>query len=295
MSNNDTREQKNAALFAAQGGPPQGVPGGVQSVAIADRLKADFGLEIPVESVPLPSLGKVYPNDSALQGRETVEITAMTAREEDILTSKALLKKGTVITELIRSCLIDKSINPIDMLTGDRNALMVAIRITGYGQGYDADVTCSECEHKFTETFDLAAMPIKRLEIEPTSPGQNVFEFVLPRTKKRVLFRFMTGRVEQEISMQEQKQKKIGMPSDNAITTGLHHSIIAIDGIDDRAKIAQFVRFMPASDSRDLRTYINTNQPDIVMKQTVTCPACNHEEEVDMPMGMNFLWPETRG
>ena len=77
---------------------------------------------------------------------ETVDIKAMTAREEDILTSRAFIKKGTVITELIRSCLVDKRIDPNSLLSGDRNALMVAIRVTGYGVEYSTEVTCPVCD-----------------------------------------------------------------------------------------------------------------------------------------------------
>jgi hypothetical protein len=104
------------------------VPAGIQT---KDVMRDDFGFEVPIESVPLPSNGVVYPADSPLHDRETVDIRSMTAREEDILTSRALIKKGTVITELIRSCLTDKRIQVQDMLAGDRNAIMVALRITG--------------------------------------------------------------------------------------------------------------------------------------------------------------------
>ena len=100
-------------------------------------MKDDFGMEVPVESVPLPSRGLIYPVDSSSHNRETIEIKAMTAREEDILTSRALIKKGTVITQLIKSCVVDKSINVESMISGDRNALMTAIRITGYGSDYN--------------------------------------------------------------------------------------------------------------------------------------------------------------
>lgn len=286
----DDREQKNA-IFAAQG--PAGVDPRMPKISQADKVKADFGLDVPQELVPLPSNGKVYSQDSSLHGVELVEIKAMTAREEDILTSRALLKKGTVITELIKSCLIDKSVNVLDLLSGDRNALMVAIRITGYGPEYAVELECPECNVKSPHEFNLAELPIKRLEIEPVIPGANLFEFMLPLSKKNVKFKFMTGRDEEEMMVLAEKQKKLGLPSDNNVTTSLLYSIQSVDGIDDRSKISNFVKNMPARDSLALRNFMRDHEPGIVMKQETTCSACGHSEEVSMPLGVTFLWPST--
>ena len=104
-----------------------------QGFSTRNVMKDDFGMEVPVESVPLPSEGKIYPVDSSSHNRTHIEIKAMTAKEEDILTSRALIKKGTVISELLKSCMVDKSIRVDQLISGDRNALMTAIRVTGYG------------------------------------------------------------------------------------------------------------------------------------------------------------------
>lgn len=284
----DDREQKNA-IFAQQ--TANGVDPRFQRVSQAEKVKADFGLDVPTEIVPLPSNGKVYSQDSSLHGAEIVEIRSMTAREEDILTSKALLKKGTVITELIKSCMVDRSVNVLDLLSGDRNALMVAIRITGYGPEYSVEMECPECNVKSPHDFNLAALPIKRLDIEPAVPGVNVFEFKLPRSGKVVKFKFMTGRDEEEMTALVEKQKKLGLPSDSNITTSLLYSIVSVDGIEDRSKISMFVKNMPAMDSLALRNYMKDNEPGILMKQDTTCNACGHSEEVSMPLGVTFLWP----
>lgn len=280
----DEREIRNQ-VFAS------GVDQRNQQTSMVEKVKADFNLDIPSELVPLPSCGKVYPVNHPLHGKELVEIRPMTAREEDILTSKAYLKKGTVITELIKSCLVDKTINPNDMLIGDRNALMVAIRITGYGADYDAEVECNECSAKAPHQFNLAGLPLQRLEIEPAQEGFNLFEFTLPYTKKVVKFKFLTGRDEEEIVATTEKQKKLGISNESTITTNLLYSIVSIDGIDDRAKIANFVKVMPARDSLALRNYVRDNEPGIRMRQDTSCPACGHSEEVGMPITTGFLWP----
>lgn len=269
----------------------KGVDPRIQQMSASEKVRSDFGLDIPVETVPLPSNGVVYPVDNSLHGRETVDIKAMTAREEDILTSKSYLKKGTVITELLKSCFIDKNIDPRDLLAGDRNALMVAVRVTGYGSDYDAEIECSECSTKAPHSFNLGELPIKRLEINPVALGMNLFEFTLPYTKKVVKFKFLTGKDEEEILATSEKQKKLGLSTEATVTTSLLYSIVSIDGIEDRAKISSFVKMMPARDSLSLRNYIKDNEPGIIMKQETSCPSCGHVEEVNMPLGVTFLWP----
>ena len=276
-------EADRSALFGGA------IPAGIQT---RDVMRDDFGFEVPLESVPLPSSGVVYPPESSLHMRETVEIRSMTAREEDILTSRALIKKGTVITELIKSCLIDKKIYVPDMLAGDRNAIMVALRITGYGAEYAVEADCPKCNVRSKQEFNLGDMPIKRLQIEPVAKGQNVFEFKLPVTKKTVNFKFLTGRDEEEISTIQERTKKQGAQADNIVTNRLQFAIVSIDGKTDRSSITGFIRNMPARDSMSLRKFIDANEPGIDMKGNFDCPSCSDVNEVRVPLGASFFWPD---
>ena len=266
--------------------------GGSQpGVMSRDIMKDDFGFEIPVESIPLPSRGVAYPPDSPLHLRETVDVRAMTAREEDILTSRALIKKGTVITELIKSCLVDKRIDVSQMLSGDRNALMVALRVTGYGADYVVEVDCPSCSTKSKQTFNLSDLELKSLDLEPVEIGQNVFETVLPATKKKVRFKFLTGSDEEEILAIQERKKKMGAMGDNVVTTRLQFSIVAIDGKTDKALLSSFIRSMPARDSLHLRNFIDKNEPGIDMTSHMDCPSCSEVSEVRIPLGVTFFWP----
>ena len=187
------------------GGAPEGSMAQGWTGERGDVLRDEFGLEIPVENVPLPSKGIIYPPDHPLHMQETLQIRSMTAREEDILTSKALIKKGTVINELIKSCLIDKRINPNDMILGDRNAVMVSLRITGYGADYAIEVGCPSCGEKSKQQFDLSALPIQRLTQDPIAQGSNVFEAKMPKVRENdpeltIRYRHMTGTDETNIT-----------------------------------------------------------------------------------------------
>ena len=276
------------AVFTAQQAQTQGF-------TTRNVLQDDFNMDIPVESVPLPSQGKIYPPDSASHNRETIEIRAMTAKEEDILTSRALIKKGTVISSLLKSCIVDKSINVDSLISGDRNALMTAIRITGYGSEYKVEVNCPECDTKQKQEFALSELPIKRLEIQPVNPGENAFEFVLPVSKKTVVFKFLTGKDEINMNLESdrRKKKKLGGDVDNIVTKRLHYAITSVDGITDKNKIATFIKNMPAKDSRDLRKYMDDNEPGIEMKAWMTCEACYEQSEVSLPIGASFFWPDS--
>ena len=263
------------------------------SMPKSDVMKDDFGWEIPVETVPLPSEGKVYDPSSPLANKTMLDIKAMTAKEEDILTSRALIKKGTVITTLLQSCILDPGINVSDMLTGDRNALMVAVRVTGYGVDYRADVTCPACDTKSQQNFNLGELPIKRLAINPVEPGANRFSFTLPVTKKEVHFKFLTGNDEEEMNIIAERKKAAipGMQGDSLVTSRLARSVVSINGITDKNKINIFVDRMPAQDSRKLRAYMDANEPGIEMKSWMSCDSCGETSEVELPMGANFFWP----
>ena len=281
---NDNRE--NNSVFTADAAQRAGF----QSRNV---LKDDFGFEVPVESIPLPSNGLVYDADSSLHGRETVDIRAMTAKEEDILTSRALIKKGTVITELIKSCLVDKTINVDEMIAGDRNAIMTALRITGYGSEYNVEIECPACTNKSKHDFKLSELPINYLELNPVAEGANLFEFQLPVSKKNIHFKFLTGADETEITVSQERRKKQGMKSDNLITTRLQYSIVAVEGINDKNKINMFIRNMPARDSLTLRKFMDKNEPGIQMKAWMDCPHCDESSEVNLPLGASFFWPDT--
>lgn len=259
----------------------------------SNPLEDDFNWTIPFENIPLPTGGKIYPQNSPLHNLEFVQIKAMTAQEEDILMSRALIKDGTVLTHLLNSCIVNKNINARDLSIGDRNALLVATRITGYGSAYKVEVTCPECSAKQNHTFDLAELGIKRLKITPIAPGLNQFEFTLPVSKKRVVFKFLNGKDEEEQALTADRRRRLmpDVPVENLVTARLEACIVSIEGVTDRNKINTFIRSMPALDSRTLRNYISDNEPGMDMTGEFTCAQCRADTRVSLPLGSSFFWP----
>ena len=252
----------------------------------------DFGIDIAVEAVPLPSRGVIYDNENLL-GTEKLEIKPMTAKEEDILTSRAYIKNGTVISKLIKSCLADKSIDPDDLILGDRNALLIALRITGYGSDYNLEISCPECSKTNKSTFDLSSLNLKRLKVDPVEVGQNIFEVQLPVTKKNVKVKFLTGHDEREMMIINERKKKQGFNTENSVTDRLTRSILSIENISDKNKINLFVQNMPARDSLALRRFLDEYEPGVDMTSHMTCTHCHEESEVDLPIGPSFFWPDS--
>ena len=271
--------------------PTQQKPSQIEGIMKQDVMK-EFGWEVPVDNAPLPSQGLVYPSHSPLHGKEVISIKAMTAKEEDILMSRAYSKLGTTITELIKSCVVDKNFDPNDLLLGDRQAVLVAIRITGYGAEYKLDIDCPACDKRGIGEFDLSTLELQRLQIDPVTSGLNEFSTTLPVTKKKVTFKFMTGKDEQEINtLVERRKKLLGDAAENPVTTRLAFQTLSIDNITDKNKIGTFVTNMPARDSLYLREYIRKNEPGLSMKSNYHCSHCGADSEVALPIGVSFFWP----
>lgn len=256
-------------------------------------LQQQSPYQVPVELVSLPSKGSVYPMGHPLSNEEAVEIKAMTAKEEDILTSRALLKNGTLLTQLLKSCVLNKTIDPDEMLIGDRNAILVGIRVTGYGSEYPVRITCPECSKEFNNTFSLAGLKLKSLSVAPVQPNTNLFQFTLPSSGQLVFFKLLTGKDEQEVAKVMEAKKKLGSQIEAGVTTRLFQSIVQINGESDKSKISFMIQNMRAMDARALRKYIDDIEPGVDMNQKIVCPACDAESEVVMPLGMSFFWPDS--
>lgn len=294
MTEEENRELKNS-IFAARSAAEGGALGGIPTQSLQQAARQDLGFELGINTVPLPSRGLVY-SDGPLHLAETIDIKAMTAREEDILMNRSLVRKGTVITELIKSCVLDKNIDVNSMISGDRNALMVAVRITGYGSDYSPKVTCPACELQQDWSLDLQSLPIRELDLEKlkqVGEGQNAFEVTLPITKKIVVFKFLTGKEEEKILQDIEAKKKKGIIQDNLVTTKLMNSIVSIDGNSERNLINKFCQFMPAKDSLTLRKVMDQGEPGIDMSSDFVCTSCGHQEVIPVPLGASFFWPNS--
>ena len=248
--------------------------------------------KVPTEFVPLPSFGLVYSPNSPLHNLKEIEVRYMTAADEDILTSRSLLRSGKAIDAVLKNCILDARINPEELLSGDKNALITFLRVSGYGPEYKVEIDCPSCEETSKYEFDLSQLEMKTLDVEPIEQGENRFHIQLP-TGTHIEFKFLNSAEEKEISdAQDRIKRSTNSPVDRNVTTRLKNTIISIDGNTDSSLINQYVDTLNVRDSRALRKYMEDNTPDIDMNQEFNCPHCGHRGEVDVPISVGFFWPD---
>ena len=144
--------------------------------------------KFPTEVIDLPSQGKLYPKDSPLS-KGKLELKYMTTREEDILMSENLIKKGVVIDKLLDSLIVTEGVKQQDLIVGDKNAVLVAARILAYGPEYTTEVTNpQDMSQRVEHTFDLSQCPFKTLEDDVKHNG-NSFDFRTPVSKNNIKFK----------------------------------------------------------------------------------------------------------
>ncbi len=249
----------------------------------------------PTEIIDLPSKGLFYPEGHPLASGQ-IELFYMCAAHEDILTSRNLIQKGTVIDKLLEALIADEKINYEDIFNGDKAAIMVASRILGYGSKYDVKIRCSQCSTESEHEYDLQQVKMKEIDVENVTKGVNEFKFVLPNSKQVITFKLLTIKDEKQISAEIDGMQKVMRSQTSAlVTTRMKHSITSVDGNRDKADIQKFVKTMLAQDARAFREYARTVSPDIEMKFDFLCPKCGFQESgVEVPIDSNFFWPDSR-
>ena len=247
----------------------------------------------PTEIIPLPSKGLLYPEEHPL-AEGIIEMKYMTAREEDILTSQNLIKQGVVLDKLFES-LIVTPINYGDLYIGDKNAVMVAARILGYGKDYVVEIDDPFSPGtKQKVTIDLTQIEHKEVDYSLFEHRKNEFDFQLPQSKRVVTFRLMTHKIDKDIQTEIKGMNKTQVRTgiDRDLTTRLKNVIIAVDGESGRATINNFVdNELFALDSRALRGYIKEISPDLDMTFTFISDTTGEVKEMDIPMDVSFFWP----
>lgn len=247
-------------------------------------------VDFPTEYIELPSEGYFYPPSSPLSTGK-IQLKYMTAKEEDILTSQNLIKKGVVLDELLKALIVTAGVKLDDILVLDKNAIFIAARRLAYGDNYSVKVVCPKCEAENSLEIDLSRMGNKEFDFGKYTKGQNSFDFELPLSKKTVTYKLLTHKDETDIDAELKGLAKISKTNAPEMTTRLRYMILAVNGDSDRGAIKKFVDNLPARDSIALRKHIRENTPELDMSFTFKCSECGHEERMAMPLGVDFFWP----
>lgn len=256
----------------------------------------DFSFVVPTEFVALPSGGKFYPANHPLHGCDTIEIKQMTAKEEDMLTSRSLLKKGVALDRVINSLITDKRIDPDSLLVGDKNAIVVSTRIAAYGNEYTTKVTCPSCTAVQEHTFDLNEVTAYEGENGSAYATRNedgTFLTVLPRTNLEISFKLLTGRDERYLVDGIELDRKAKNQHERAVTRQLSNLIVSVNGNTTTEAISYVVNNIPSIDSRHIRNAYKAVNPNLDLTQHFGCSECDYESDMEVPLTADFFWPNT--
>ena len=297
MAIRNNEDRTGERLASAAEAPPAMATG--ESVPVSRPL--DF--TCPTEFVDLPSGGKFYPDDHPLHNQESIEIRYMTAKDEDILTSKSLLKKGVAIDRFLQNIIVDKGVKLPTLLVGDKNALVVASRITGYGSDYETKVPCPGCAEPQEHSFDLNGGVISsgglgalktempKVSESVSETGNNTWTVECPKSKVLVEVKLLSG-ADETFMVKSQAMKKKNKLPDSLLTDQLRQTIVSVNGATDGSSINKFINVMPAMDSRFVRTVCEKLMPNINLNQVFECHSCGFEQEMEVPFTTDFFWPK---
>ena len=242
-------------------------------------------LKIPTETVSLPSKGLLYPETSPL-AKGQIEMKYMTSKDIFFLTNVNYIKNGTVIDKLLQSLII----TPIDyneLLIGDKNAILVAARILGYGKDYSINYGGKEFN------IDLSKLEDKVVDESLFKRGINEFNFTLPHSGNNITFKLLTHGDEQKIEAEIRGMQKINPNATTDVTTRLKHIITSVEGKREQKDIRDFVdNYLIAKDSRALRQHYGKISPDINLKY-IPEDVDYVGEGIDIPISISFFWPDS--
>jgi len=275
---------------------------------VAEKLRAQHEVQqvrdykFPTEIIDLPSRGLIYPTDNPLSSGK-VEMKYMTAKEEDILTTQSYIKDGSVLDRLFQSLIVSNgegvAIKYVDLVVGDKNAIMIAARVLGYGKDYEVEVTDPFTGNKQKETIDLTQFENKEYDgSAQIAPNVNEFQFTLPRSNREITFMGMTESKERKVKHQVDELKKANRKlkdeTSRELTTRLKTMILSVDGQTEQKVINHFVdNELFAVDSKALRDYISQTLPDIDLTWEFISEETGEGREMSLPMDTSFFWPNS--
>jgi len=236
------------------------------------------------EEIELPSKGLIYPEDNPLSSGK-VEMKYMTAKEEDILTNQNYIQKGTVLDKLLQSLIVSK-IDYKDLIVGDKNALLIAARILGYGKDYAFTYNGEEV------STDLSELENKEIDESLFERGKNEFEFTLPSSKVDITFKILTHGDESKVDQEIRGLKKLNKSVSPELSTRLKHMLLSVNGDYEKKTIRDFVdNYFLARDTRAFRQHIKQFQPDVTLTTAIET-SNGGLEDIEIPINLNFLWPD---
>ena len=259
-----------------------------------------FGISfvVPTEIVHLPSGGEFYDEGSPMKGVKTLEIKAMTAKEEDIILNDSFINQGIVFDRLIDSLLLAEGVKAEDLLDCDKMALLMSAAKTGYGEELEINFFCENCSYsgpvKASLSKILEDMKNRTFSIEETedvkydNTSKTLF-FQLPITKIDVRIKTMTPADYKYLESSKKQKEKLSLPFSDTLEF-LRRVLVEANGIVTPAELVKLTEVLPSADARTIVRIHNTSVPRLDKTQELCCPQCGHEQKEDVPFSLGMFW-----
>ena len=288
IRNNEDRVKQ----LMQQDPPPQ--------AAVTQPEGGGLNFVVPTEFIDLPSQGKYYVEGHPLHKQDTIEIRHMTTKEEEILTSRTLLKKGIALDRVIQNVIVNKQIKVEDLLVGDKNAILVWSRIYAYGAEYRAKVTCPSCGEASEANFNLLNHTLRHPDSSEESLEDGYkqldngnFAVYLPKTNVVTEVKLLTSQDEAKlVRMAEQRKKKRLPNTDVSLIDQMMLFVVSLNGVENKVDVRMFLEKMPAYDSRFLRKVYEKLTPNLDLTQEFGCSECGAVSDMEVPFTPEFFWPK---
>jgi hypothetical protein len=239
----------------------------------------------PFDVIPLPSKGKLYRNK-----KQNVRLAYMTTADENILTSPNLLKSGEFLEILINRKLLESELRYKDLLPGDRNAIMLWLRATAYGEMYPVTLL-DENDEAFETEINLNELKTIELNVEPDEDG--LFNFTMPLSKANVRFKLLTCGDIDNIEEMLERDRENNILVNNANTYKLEKMIIEVNGDTNKTMIRDFVNYMRIQDSKEFNKFVESIETGIDLDIEVGTPG-GGSIKTFLPLNVRFFWPDFR-
>lgn len=254
-----------------------------------------FGISfvVPTEVVELPTAGRFYSEESSMYGRSTLEIKQMTAKEEEILSNISFIEDGSMIDRLLASIVVDVNVKVKEIMTNDKNAIIMAARLASYGPQYEVTRFCEGCNTDQKFLYDLRKMKVNHEIPEGVSieEGTGFCVYKLPQTELEVVSKVLTPEDEAYLSDQKKRAKKLGIENSETVNF-LRRVIVSVNNVTDPALLGQLFEVLPVLDLRKIKKVTNQALPSLDTTQEITCGSCGHATESEVPFSLGFFWPE---
>tara|TARA_R110000824_G_scaffold16073_7_gene67043 strand:+ start:35 stop:847 length:813 start_codon:yes stop_codon:yes gene_type:complete len=244
----------------------------------------------PTMLVDLPSRGLLYPEGHPLKDKDSIEIKYMTTKEEDILLNESFVRAGIVLDKVVESVLLDKKVKVESLLNCDKTALQIACRSNAYGEQYEFDYVCSNCQEKNASSINLNEIAHYDVDFEKISEDEGII-VTLPMTKAVVRAKVLTGQDDLEVQKRIKQKKKHNLPEEVLIER-YRQIFVSVNDNQDPLFISSFVKNMPLRDSK----YFMKNYSDLLPGVDFTfeheCSKCETINKGGVPVGLSFFYPE---